>query len=619
VAASLVAEPADRFDGADAHLRIPLWGLPGALCGLLPATRAPQTALPALRGRLDAVRLMSRFSMVRSDEARLDPLADDPDLARMDESDPRSVARCMTRVGRKMDEDLGPEFDEGMEMAEQGRGKEESKSPGERRALVPMGKPRGVKMAAAVAAGLAIGLAAGAGGIGAAAPRPNAVVAADHWAYPALFRLAAEGLAPLWAASVRPLPRLEVARMVSEASARAAQREAAGIPLAASMRADLAALRDEFAAELRLLHEERAGQRPSAGTGSGVAIGAAGTARAAGGVAPRFARVERGGLDLDRLYLGARAGDVAIQAGRDTVWWGPGYRGAFLLSDNTGPLDYLGLSLTTERFRLTKLIAPLADPERYLYGLRVDWQARDDLRIGFGEVMVGPGGLSALYALNVVPGLAYGIAYFARAPAAYNDNYSFALDADWRPRRGVVVYGELYVDDLVVFDPYNPFPHRLGGTVGLYLADPFGDGRTSLRFEHSRATNWIYATPNPAGTPLRAGRALGHWCAPDCELWSVTVARTLSSVAVVLVGYDLIRKGEGRLGQTWTDPNDAWRRYYLAGIVETTHALRATATWARGAVRGAATVAWTSTANAGHIAGATRQDWHVLVETTYGF
>jgi hypothetical protein len=467
---------------------------------------------------------------------------------------------------------------------------------------------------AAVAAGWVIGLTAGAGGFAAAdAPRPNAVLAADHWAYPALYRLAAVGLAPLWAASARPLPRLEVARMVAEALERAAQREAAGAPPGGSAQADLAALRDEFAAELRRLADERVGQRPAAAAPS-AAVGTAGTVRAVGGAAPRFVRQDRGGLDLDRAYLAARAGDVAVQAGRDSVWWGPGSRGAFLLSDNAGPLDFLGLSLTSGRFRAVKLVAPLADPERYLYGLRVDWQARDDLRIGFGEVMVGAGAPSALYALNVVPGLAYAIAYYLRA--AHNDNYSFALDADWRPRAGAVVYGELYVDDLVVLDPYNPFPHRVAGTVGVFLADPFGDGRTSLRLEHSRATNWVYAAPVHA---IRAGRAVGHWCAPDCELWAATLERRFSPRAGVLVGYDLIRKGEGRLGETWTDPDDAWRRYYLSGVIETTHALRAAGWWSAGDLRATFTAVWSTASNAGHVAGATRQGWFVLWEATYGF
>jgi putative FmdB family regulatory protein len=58
-------------------------------------------------------RLMSRFAMPRSDESRMDSLADPSKLRDLDENDPRSVARVMKRMGTEMgDEFSGPEFDE---------------------------------------------------------------------------------------------------------------------------------------------------------------------------------------------------------------------------------------------------------------------------------------------------------------------------------------------------------------------------------------------------------------------------------------------------------------------------------------------------------------------------
>jgi putative FmdB family regulatory protein len=66
-------------------------------------------------------RLMSRFSMPRSEEARLDALSDPSSLGDVDENDPKSVARLMRRMGREMgDEFGGPEFDEAVDELEQG-------------------------------------------------------------------------------------------------------------------------------------------------------------------------------------------------------------------------------------------------------------------------------------------------------------------------------------------------------------------------------------------------------------------------------------------------------------------------------------------------------------------
>jgi len=66
-------------------------------------------------------RLMSRFAMGRSDESRLDSLADPAGLGDVDEADPRSVARWMRRMGRELGDEVGgPEFDEMVDELESG-------------------------------------------------------------------------------------------------------------------------------------------------------------------------------------------------------------------------------------------------------------------------------------------------------------------------------------------------------------------------------------------------------------------------------------------------------------------------------------------------------------------
>ncbi len=64
-------------------------------------------------------RLMSRFAMVRSEEDRLESLADPSKWGDLDENDPRSVARFMKKMGQEMGEDLGEDFDQIVEEAEE--------------------------------------------------------------------------------------------------------------------------------------------------------------------------------------------------------------------------------------------------------------------------------------------------------------------------------------------------------------------------------------------------------------------------------------------------------------------------------------------------------------------
>jgi len=74
-------------------------------------------------------RLMSRFARVRSEDARLDALADPSSFGGLDENDPKSVARWAKKMGGELGEDLGEDFDQMMEEAVEeeasGKAKEE--------------------------------------------------------------------------------------------------------------------------------------------------------------------------------------------------------------------------------------------------------------------------------------------------------------------------------------------------------------------------------------------------------------------------------------------------------------------------------------------------------------
>ena len=61
-------------------------------------------------GGAELRRLMSRFATIRSEEARLDSLADPGSLGDLNEDDPKSVARWMKKMGGEMGEDVGDDW-----------------------------------------------------------------------------------------------------------------------------------------------------------------------------------------------------------------------------------------------------------------------------------------------------------------------------------------------------------------------------------------------------------------------------------------------------------------------------------------------------------------------------
>ena len=68
-------------------------------------------------GSPDLVRLISRVAVLKSEEERLESLADPSRLGDLDENDPQSLARWMKKFGREMGDELGPDFEEEIDRA----------------------------------------------------------------------------------------------------------------------------------------------------------------------------------------------------------------------------------------------------------------------------------------------------------------------------------------------------------------------------------------------------------------------------------------------------------------------------------------------------------------------
>jgi putative FmdB family regulatory protein len=63
-------------------------------------------------GSANLTRLVSRVRIARSEESRMDDLADPSNMPDFDENDPKSLGRWMRKMSSEVGEDLGPEFDE---------------------------------------------------------------------------------------------------------------------------------------------------------------------------------------------------------------------------------------------------------------------------------------------------------------------------------------------------------------------------------------------------------------------------------------------------------------------------------------------------------------------------
>jgi len=64
-------------------------------------------------------KIFSRFASPKSEEARMESLADPAKWRDLDENDPKSVLKLMKKMGKEFGEELGEDYDKMMEEAEE--------------------------------------------------------------------------------------------------------------------------------------------------------------------------------------------------------------------------------------------------------------------------------------------------------------------------------------------------------------------------------------------------------------------------------------------------------------------------------------------------------------------
>lgn len=76
-------------------------------------------------GSTQLKRVIGRVRVAKSEDARMETLADPSNFAGLDENDPKSMAKMMRKMGSEMGEDMGPEFNEAIDRLEAGESPEE--------------------------------------------------------------------------------------------------------------------------------------------------------------------------------------------------------------------------------------------------------------------------------------------------------------------------------------------------------------------------------------------------------------------------------------------------------------------------------------------------------------
>src|SRR2546422_284575 len=240
--------------------------------------------------------------------------------------------------------------------------------------------------------------------------------------------------------------------------------------------------------------------------------------------------------ELNAKFTG---GNVTFQVGRSSLWWGPGYHGTLLMSDNHFPLDMLQL-WSEEPFRLPWVFRPLGYwkiqsfltqlerdrdfPRAQVFGLRISYLPADWLEIGFAR-LTQFGGRGHDGKGQYFPGIVVND-YFNNTNKGGPFESNEQAMADFRVRvpsvpylipfpAGMQVYGEYGLEDP---------PTGIGIVFGVYIPQVFRSSTTDFRIEYAdtdirrrlngTSAQWYNNGVWTSGMRYR-GFPLGHWMGTD--------------------------------------------------------------------------------------------------------
>ncbi len=393
-----------------------------------------------------------------------------------------------------------------------------------------------------------------------------------HWSYDAVERLVLAGLADRRVLNTKPLTRIEMARIVAAVIEKVRDENDPVRYRRRDLEPTLYALVDEFKPELADLGvepyslngtvkpalsvqplnliESRGGWagdevKLENAQGRSTADGIQGQVSllsraewqdtAAVSLNPEV-RVDKDSvrLRLHEGYLKVAQWGMSLQAGRESISWGPGFHGSMLFSNNAEPLD--NIRFTTDAFvppwyfrylgptKLTFLLGRLEEdrhvPRAKVAAFRVDLSPFPFLEFGVsGAAQFGGEGREI--SLDEVPAFLKDLLGPQGATDRFNHNDLFAIDATLRFAnvdrilpigRDLALYGEIVGDD---FSGSSPLPENPAFMVGTYLTSPFGLSETDWRVEYAQTStisfnHFIYRS----GFSFE-GRPLSHFIGTD--------------------------------------------------------------------------------------------------------
>lgn len=206
---------------------------------------------------------------------------------------------------------------------------------------------------------------------------------------------------------------------------------------------------------------------------------------------------------MREFMLKASYFNIALEAGRGTQWWGPGYHGSLLLTDHAFPLDMIKLG-SDESFRLPWILNGLGDwkvntflaqlerdrdfSRAKLFGFRVSYLPTRWLELGVTRLTQFDGrGRDQSFPKTVVDAYTNSLNQGGDLDVNEQAMIDFRATVSKLPYlvpfpAGMQVYGEVGTEDKW---SKVPFPSRAAVLAGIYIPQVFHGDSMDLRIEYA--------------------------------------------------------------------------------------------------------------------------------------
>lgn len=215
---------------------------------------------------------------------------------------------------------------------------------------------------------------------------------------------------------------------------------------------------------------------------------------------------------MQSAYIKTHINNMSVQIGKDPMWWGQGYRGSLLLTDNATPQTSIKLT-NLEPMKFNGLLSFLGQTNTTFFysvlennrtdikypsftGIRADFTPNNNFTFAVASTSIVGGQGHMLSAHDYIDFLTG-----KNATGSKSDNWDSIAGADFRWRlpklNGLQIYGELYGEDQSHALKIIPVPSENAELIGLYLPHltPSGNWDLHVEWAHTRPTwynHWAY-------------------------------------------------------------------------------------------------------------------------------